>query len=421
VNYYDIRAIEHERTAIRKAKKEGKISTCKNNENFIEKIDSKFIYFKTKRTKADKAGNKVPRQLIRKAISYLLYKRSVTRNELEQFNSFNSFIMGFLRFALVEIRKVARLRKIANNVHQLIMNGLKFYFAGMCRDPYLMHMVNEYSEAPGNNVLMSYWNLRSDKHENWLRNARRYKCSVLLDSGEFSYFKARKKLRKEQRLIATLVEGSKAWRVQEKVVLEQAEKTIPISIVEYARFIQRHKDVLFGYFNLDVVGDPVRSKLNANYLRYKGLNPIEIWHPQSGFQALHELVSEAKVNGDLLAIGGLVFMEEEERNRVLDEVFALFPDQPFHTLGCSSTALYRYPIFSSDSTGPIMGRRYNSLITESGQVKADEEHAWHDWTEDEALVFNIKQLSSLEEAYDGLQVHMVTPPEIHTGVQLTLF
>ncbi|MEI4920307.1 hypothetical protein Q8G81_32615, partial [Klebsiella pneumoniae] len=65
--------------------------------------------------------------------------------------------------------------------------------------------------------------------------------------------------------------------------------------------------------------------------------------------------------------------------------------------------------------------RYLSLITETGHQKADVYHDWHEWTEDEALAFNIRQLSSLEEAYDGVQIQLVSRPEMHTGVQLTIF
>ncbi|MGV2885906.1 hypothetical protein [Paenibacillus taichungensis] len=415
MNQFDIRAIEHERHALKRVKKSGSLFTCTNQENFIEKVDGKFIYFRTNRSKST---NKVPRELVRKAISFLLYKRSVTRQQLEQFNRFNSFLMGFLRLALVDIKRIARIQVLTTRAHRIVMKALRFWFAGLDRSPSEMYMVNEYSQAPGNWVLMSYWHLRHDKHENWKKNARRYKCMILLDSGEFSYFKARMKLREEQRLLATMVEGTRQWNQQLYVVEEQARKTIPISIKEYALFVKKHQDILFGCFNLDVVGDPIRSKLNANFLRAQGLNPIEIWHPQSGFEALGKLVSE---DHDLLAIGGLVFLSEDERMTVLDKVFSLYPEQPFHILGCSSSALYRYPIHSSDSTGPIMGRRYFSLITETGHQKADVDHDWHEWSEDEALAFNIRQLSSLEEAYGGVQIELVTPPEMHTGVQLTIF
>lgn len=415
MNKYNIRAIEHERTAVKRIKRQGKLFTCTNKENYIEKVDSKYIYFRTKKSKS---SNKVSRELIRKAIAFLLYKRTVTRQQLEKFNHFNSFIMGFLRLALVDIKQIARLQVLANRAHRIVMKGIRFVFAGLDRDPYLMHMVNEYSQAPGNWVLMSYWHLRHDKHENWKKNARKYKCMVLLDSGEFSYYKARRKLRFEQRLLSAMVEGTHQWNQQLYVVEEQARKTVPISIKEYATFVKIHQDILYGCFNLDVVGDPYKSKIHANYLRSRGLNPIEIWHPQSGLDALGKLVSEEH---ELLAIGGMVFLGEEERNQILDKVFSLYPDQPFHILGCSSSALYRYPIHSSDSTGPIMGRRYLSLITETGHDKADVDHDWHDWTEDEALAFNISQLSRLEEAYDGVQIELVTPPEMHTGMQLSIF
>ncbi|RRJ54623.1 hypothetical protein EHV15_34055 [Paenibacillus oralis] len=415
MNKFDIRAIEHERHALKQIKKTGSLFTCTNRENFIKKVDGKFIYF---RTNHSKSIHKVPREHVRKAISFLLYKRSVTRQQLEKFHNFSSFLMGFLRLALVDIKQIARIQVLRTRAYRIVMKAIRFWFAGLDRDPQMMYMVGEYTQAPGNWILMSYWNLRHDKHENWKKNARKHKCKILLDSGEFSYFKARRKLRAAQRLLATMIEGTYQWSQQLLMIEELRQRVAPISIKEYAEFVKRHQDILFGCFNLDVVGNPIRSKMNANFLKSQGLNPIEIWHPQSGFEALGKLVSE---DHDLIAIGGLVFLSDEERTEVLDNVFALYPDQPFHILGCSSSALYRYPIHSSDSTGPIMGRRYLSLITETGHDKADVDHSWHEWNEDEALVFNIRQLSRLEEAYDGVQIELVTPPVMHTGVQLTIF
>lgn len=415
MNHFDIRAREHERHALKRVNKIGSLFTCTNHRNFIEKVDAKYIYFRTNRSHCI---HKISREHVRKAISFLLYRRSVTRQQLQKFHHFNSFLMGFIRLALVDIKKIARLQVISTKAHRIVMKAVRFFFAGLDKDPKMMQMVNEYSQGSGNWILLSYWHLRRDKHENWKKNARKYKCKVLLDSGEFSYFKLRKKLRGAQRVLATMVEGTKDWNQQLHTVNEISLKAIPIDIKEYAGFVKRHQDILFGCLNLDVVGDPIRSKLNANYLRSQGLNPIEIWHPQSGFEALGKLVEE---DHDLLAIGGLVFLNEEERSNVLDKVFSLYPDQPFHILGCSSSALYRYPIHSSDSTGPIMGRRFLSLITESGHQKADVDHDWHEWTEEEALAFNIQKLSSLEEAYDGVQIELVTPPVMHTGVQLSIF
>ncbi|MCM3130152.1 MULTISPECIES: hypothetical protein [unclassified Paenibacillus] len=146
MNKFNIRAIEYERTAVKKLKKQGKLFTCTNNENYIDKVDNKFIYFRTKKSTN---ANKVPRELIRRAIAYLLYKRSVTRQQLEKFNHFNSFIMGFIRLALVDIKQIARLQVLATRAHRIVMKGIRFFFAGLDRDPAMMYMIKEYSQAPG--------------------------------------------------------------------------------------------------------------------------------------------------------------------------------------------------------------------------------------------------------------------------------
>jgi len=91
VNKFDILALKYERNAIKRIKRQEKLLTCSNVENYIEKIDEKYVYFKSQKSKGP---NRVPREMIRKAIAYLLYKRCVTRRQLERFNHFSSFCYG---------------------------------------------------------------------------------------------------------------------------------------------------------------------------------------------------------------------------------------------------------------------------------------------------------------------------------------
>lgn len=403
--YYMVKANGYERAFARRAKHGIRFFTGEGKENFIEKVTTDFIYFRTKKSNT---ANKVSRSKVREAIAHLLSTRMVTRIQLQKFSAFNSFLMGYLRLAFSTI---TRIWKSKQGLLKLFMKATKFHFCGMERSPRDLELTKLHSKTvPG--ILMSYYYLRDDKHESFKKHLRRLGLKIdILDSGEFSQFRLIKRLEKSLLQITDLKEHSLSWQKQMLKIKQLEEKcSRSIQLPDYCDFILKHRDFITHVINLDVTGDPQKSRLNANYMKSRGINPVEVWHAQSSLDALDELIETSE--SDFLAIGGTVYLSEEERQKVFDDVFSRYPDYPFHILGCSSTAILKHPVFSADSSGPLKGRSYHQLITENGTVCADDLNDGYRWTDEECLAWNIEYCSSFEEAYEGYQSQIIIPPAL---------
>ncbi|MDN4106200.1 hypothetical protein [Paenibacillus polymyxa] len=192
----------------------------------------------------------------------------------------------------------------------------------------------------------------------------------------------------------------------------------PVRIEDYAKFILRHKSVLYDVFNLDRTGDFEESMFNLNYLYRRGIKAIPIWHPQSPVEALEALIKDDR-NFDVIAIGGLLSLKHEDRCKVVSSINKNYGEhQCFHLLGCSSPLIFNGDTFQCDSTGPLMGRRYKTIITEKGHIKMDKNN--QNWTEEKCFAYNIKRLSSLEDFHSSEQLEFLIPPSLSTET-LTLF
>ncbi|MFC5449150.1 hypothetical protein ACFPOG_12830 [Paenibacillus aestuarii] len=375
MNHFAIKAIEKERHFVRKLKEGTFYLTGSGSKNFIKSVTDKAIYVRSKKSKSP---FRISREKLREAIQFMFYKRTATRKELEVFAAYNSALMGLLRLVFSDI---ARISKTARGMLRLSLKGLRYFFSGLERSVADLEVATEHGAQF---LLLSYFSLRDDKNHNWKYHIRRlgYAGRVLLDSGAFSVRSAELEGREVQ----------------------------PISLEEYAAFILRHRDVLFGWMNLDVIDDPQATRENFKALQVRGLTPIPVWSCcDDGWEELEYIVHE--IDPPVVAIGATVFMSEEKRKMMFDKLFDLYPSVPFHWLGGSSQLLYQYPFFSSDSTSWINGRRYCTLITPQGHLDAPPE-----WVEEECLAFNAKHLSSLEDNYDeDYQVNLMdllVPPEL---------
>ncbi len=92
------------------------------------------------------------------AAAYFFRVRMVERKELEQYHKFSSCLFGILRFLFKQ--KVRVYKK--DGVLRLVLNGLRFFFAGAekCRRDIRLAV-----EAGARFVLMSYYWLRRER--NW--------------------------------------------------------------------------------------------------------------------------------------------------------------------------------------------------------------------------------------------------------------
>jgi hypothetical protein len=374
MNYFDKKARDTERVFFNRLmkawkKKELSFFTGKGRLNSIENMTTKAIYT---RAKKGKKTHCISREKLKAAIRFMLGKRTSTRKELEPFRSFNSALMGLLRLVFSEIAKIM---KTKTGLLPLFLKGTRYFPSGTETSPSDLEIaVNQ----GFNFFLMSYFYLRDDKNENFRYHLRRLgsssgKIEILLDSGALSLYKAEQK----------------------------GKEVEPISIEEYADFIRKHRDILCGWFNLDVVGDAEASRYNAEYLKAQGLAPIEVWHVQSPWEELERLIEE---DHPIIAIGGSILLSEPERDKVFEELFRRYPYN-YHFLGGSSSLLYKYEWFSADSKAWSFSARHGDLITPSGHMKAPDH-----WTAEECITFNAQQLRSLEENYErNYQMQMLIP------------
>lgn len=345
-------ARQAERAFVRRLQKTGKVLTANGRANMYINHDGEAIALHT--TKGT-GSYTIKRKSLRAAISFTCYQRTITRKDLEVYCKFSSALLGIL-IEVFETR--ATVIKTPTGLLRLTLIGIRYFFAGVDR------AVRDMEAAAANGakfVLMSYYHIRDRKA--WKVHVERLGLKVLLDSGEFTRWKA-----------------------------EQKGKAVkPIRVEEYADFIEAHKEVLFAWFNLDLVGDAEASNKNAAYLKSRGLAPVEIWHVGSRLEDLDALVAE---DLPVIAIGGHVGLSEKARREAFDQVFARHPKQNFHFLGGSSRLLFEYAWFSADSTSWVACRKYGVIIDQGGQRKAPE-----GWTDLQAMEYTVREMVKLEAVF----------------------
>lgn len=311
-----------ERAAVRKMNKAGQFKTIQGAANAIQAIDGKVIRFTTA---AGRSTNKIERRRLRAAISFFLGKREASRVDFEAFGRMSSAIMGIIAGSFQGKIKISRSWS-GKIVIKLVM---RFVFAGCDRS------VRDLEVAAANGaeyVLMNFWHIRDRKA--WKKHLQRLGLKLILDSGAFT-----------------------AW-----------QKGIVIDVVEFADFVIEHADVIDTFFSLDVVGDPIASAANFEYLRSRGLNPIPVFHAGSDLAILDQMIEDGE---SLIGIGGSVKMAADDRAAAIQAIFDRHPLGNFHFLGGGSADLLTgFAWISADATTWLKARKYGVIVDAAGQHKA---------------------------------------------------
>lgn len=158
------------------------------------------------------------------------------------------------------------------------------------------------------------------------------KAKIILDSGAYSASKESERRRKK---------GLINWRVE-------------IDINSYIDFVEEWKPYLHAYVNLDIIGDGKRSLENYLYMKSRGLDPIPVFHAETGTEFLNFCIGMT----DYIGIGAIADMNTKKRRDYLDWLWLChltdkdgMPKAKFHALGIGSPELLlRYPWYSADST-----------------------------------------------------------------------
>jgi hypothetical protein len=120
-----------------------------------------------------------------------------------------------------------------------------------------------------------------------------------------------------------------------------------VTIQKYIRFIEKNFDKLWRYVNLDVIGDPEKSRTNFREMTRHGLNPVPVITPGISIKELKE-INDSET---LVAIGGTARMKPASKMEVLRIYHAAGLDlRRSHILGCSNAqVIHRFRPASFDS------------------------------------------------------------------------
>ena len=138
---------------------------------------------------------------------------------------------------------------------------------------------------------------------------------------------------------------------------------------DYIDFILKYEDRLWGYVNLDDIGNVEISWKNQKYMEKRGVKPVPAYHYGEDFKWLEKCVNEY----DYVGIGGVSRGVSAKVNNILfDRIFNYIDKKnlstKFHAFGITRFSLLaRYPWHTVDSTtwlqnaiyGRIMLPRYN--------------------------------------------------------------
>ena len=188
---------------------------------------------------------------------------------------------------------------------------------------------------------------------------------------------------------------------------------IKLSIEKYATFINKWKDKLTVYANLDVIHDPEQTYKNQQILEKAGHDPLPVFHAGEDLKWLDDYVGSY----DYIALGGMAWGYDRKR-RFLDSVFAKYPDHKFHGFGVGDIGyMQRYPFHSVDSTTWFLGQKLGDLFFSDGtsayymDIPNDKMQELHkkgfslEVIQNSYNARNIFNLLSLKEAMFNLEEH----------------
>lgn len=209
---------------------------------------------------------------------------------------------------------------------------MKIYLAGTSVSNPNKEKVLQHLFAKGNK-LHSYYHVINGFERKWYMVNKRNGVDLFLDSGAFS-----------------------AWT-----------KKIDIDVYKYIHFIERNKNKLTAYANLDVINNAENTYKNQKIMEAAKLSPIPVFHYSEDFNWLQKYLDE---DYKYIALGGLVGISTLQIKKFLDTCFSKFlcdinglPKVKVHAFGLTNfKLLFRYPWYSVDSTSWVVTGRLGSIF-----------------------------------------------------------
>lgn len=145
-----------------------------------------------------------------------------------------------------------------------------------------------------------------------------------------------------------------------------------INLKDYLRFIIEHKDTLFCYASLDVIGDHKGTRKNYNIMRKAGLNPLPTFHAGSPFTELEYYCER----NDFVALGGMVPLSRQQNKlrAFLNKSWTIIKKHwpiKIHAFGVTAQPILEaYPFYSCDSSAAIVGGGMGRMMVfKNGKLK----------------------------------------------------
>lgn len=387
---YDINTRQRYRRLMKNIHHFSTFYTIKKKENKITNISNEGIAFITN---VSKKANFIKGEKIKQALRHVFYSKTTSCKELEPFSNFTSALMGILHILLYDISQFC---KTPSGLLRLTIKGCRYFFSGFDKASEVdwLGIIRNKVEF----ILVSYYHVR-DKSlwENLKRIIHPLGIKVLLDSGAFSVFSQKEEI----------LNGKSSKKI---------EDIQEIDIYEYANFIDENSDFIYGFMNLDVIGNSTQTQKNYQLLsNLTKKKPIPVWHcninnwKDSDWDLLEEIYQQ---DHSVIALGATVGLGKKagpsKQNIVkyefFKEVFNRYPNQNFHWLGGSTALMFEFPFFSADSQGWRQGRMDKKQLYTLESIEKSTRKGPTSWSKDKCLNFNIKTLSKVEEIREGIQL-----------------
>ena len=151
-------------------------------------------------------------------------------------------------------------------------------------------------------LLCSYWYFKSKPLEAFCEKLG-YKPEIMLDSGAFSAHAAGKN----------------------------------VNLLDYLNYIEANSAFLSHYISLDVIGDDPLTRYFYEIMRFKGYDPIPVFHYNGDPETLQYYLDNGKT---LIALGGTVPVADKTQVvQWCEKLSESHPELQFHLLGSTSSKL----------------------------------------------------------------------------------
>ena len=178
------------------------------------------------------------------------------------------------------------------------------------------------------------------------------------------------------KLFEKMIKRDENWRI----FLDSGAFTVwqsdgKIDIDSYADFLKEYGDYIRYAITLDVIGEPVGTLKNWDYLvNKKGVDVVPVYHANSPDEYLDIYCEKA----DLVCYGGVAGKTIGWKELVLsfERLFQLKPNHKFHALGGNNLrVINRFPFFSCDALTWRNGSRFGQLVTPEGRFHLGQRRA----------------------------------------------